>query len=75
MRLSVWKVVGVLCEGPESEVLLDEVHHHVEEVQPCVASVDAMVAVGIDKEVKVFVGVHQRVDHLHGVLVVDIVVP
>ena len=37
------------------EVLLDEVHHHVEQVQPGVAAVDAVVAVRVDKEVKILV--------------------
>ena len=55
-------------------MVFHEVHHHVEEVQSGVASVDAVVPVGVDKEVKIFVCGDQRVDHLHGVLIVHVVV-
>ena len=53
---------------------MHKVHHHVEEVQSRISTVNTVIAIGIREEVKVLVGGYQCIDHFHGVLIMHVVV-
>lgn len=56
------------------QAFLEKMAHLIIKVNPGVATINAMITVGINHQVKWFIGFDKGVDHLHRILIMDIVI-